>query len=287
MGAVAGLNLSGTKSHRTALVVLQHYPKEHKTFVLDVFDRVETAPAQHPDDALIELLQELADQAHAHFGPHERVALGVDVPLSAPPCFTCAEARPRRVAPTRCPHPEARWMHRFVQRETRGEQIATPYTQRAVELWIRHRELPATPDWLRFEVDEALGSTKAPLTARMLSLAPYLPRGLDALEVWPKLTLARLAPGLGLPRRVFQAYRKLDEGVRARHQILDALAERHDVFIYERDQRKLATHLHTFDALLTAWGAHLFGQGLAAPRPRGFPKQAAWVVFPAREDDGT
>ena len=166
----------------------------------------------------------------------------------------------------------------------------TPYTQRPVELWMRYhvlpKLLPKPPGNLAahleppFEIDEALGGTKAPLTARMSYLQRHLGK-LATSEIWPKLSIAILADELGLQKRMISRYRQLEEGVHAREEILEILTHRRGIFIYERDIAKLAQNLASFDAFICAYTALLADTAQCTPSPHGFPAGAGWVSFPA------
>ena len=268
-----GLELAGAKSDRTAVAVIEFYPKEKKTFLLDVHERVLTDGEQTPDEALLELFSELQPDVKL---------LGVNVPLTLPPCFNCKQPDCAR---GNCPSPAQRWMHQFAKRhiklspkKAKSRQF-TAYTQRPVELWARHALLPRLHEASRFEIDEALGGTKAPLTARMR----YLKRAMNdfkMVEAWPKLTIAILAEELEMNRKLISSYRHLEQGVHARSEILEKLAEERGIFIYERDVRKLSAHLSAFDAFISAYTALLADQGLCQKAPTGFPMASGWVRFP-------
>ncbi len=276
-----GLELSGAKSERTALAAIEFYPREGKIFLLDVYDRLSGSEDQSPDEALIELLNEL----RAPLPRGGETWLGVNVPLTLPPCLSCSSKTCR--APGKCSHPATRWMRTYSRKIGRGtgkkparlRQI-TPYTQRPVELWLRHEIVAHLPEAARFEVDEALGGTKAPLTARMNFLQRCLP-GFRFLETSPKLTTSVLSESLQLSRRTIASYRHLEAGSQARMQILEALTEEHEVFIYDRDLRKLSTSLAAFDAFLCAFTALLASTGRCRKPPAGFPVASGWVEFPA------
>lgn len=270
-----GMDLAGARNLKTALAVLQHFPRENKTFLLDVYDRIAPRRGQNGDEALLELLEELRDGA---------AALGVDVGWQLPPGAACS-CRGCAGSGKPCTHPSTRWMHAFHRKHAPKSPEPTPYTQRPVELWVRHQLLPRLPDGARFDVDETLGGTRAPLVARMhwLSrrLAPAIAGGLQLREVWPKLSFARLAHEFGLGRRIFVGWRHLEDGVQARETFLQRLVEEHGVFIYDRDLRKLAQHLPAFDAFLCAYTALLADRGACARPPAGFPVESGWVTYPA------
>jgi hypothetical protein len=267
-----GLELAGAKNQKTALAALEYYPREKKIFLLDIFDRIAPHEGAHPygsgtfgvtstgDAALLALIDELTES--------NTTAVGVNVPLQLPPCLMPAGAAA----------PAVKWM-REITRKTRDALEFTPYTQRPVELWMRYQVLPELPESHRFEIDETLGGTKAPLTARMNFLQRHL-GDLPLMEVWPKLSVAVLALELNLPRRVVQTYRRLEEGIQARETILEVLSEKHGIFVYERDVRKLSHSLPAFDAFFCAYTALLADNSRCAKPPKGFPKASGWVQYP-------
>jgi hypothetical protein len=207
--------------------------------------------------------------------------MGVNVPLELPPCIGCD----CKGKPSRCAEPAVKWMRETTRKAARlGKSVRvkefTPYTQRPFELYARYHLLPGLEPAAQFEIDEALGGTKAPLTARMHFLKRRITE-MPLLEVWPKLTVAILAPQLGVSKRAIGAYRHLEEGVHARGEILEALARERGVFIYERDLKKLSQSLTAFDAFICAYTALLSDIGLCDRMPAGFPLDSGWVQYPA------
>lgn len=271
-----GLELSGAKNNKTSLSILEYYPKEQKTFLLDIQDRISaTSTASHheplhltgaasADDVLLEILRE---------SDEELAAMAVNVPLTLPPCFLTTRAEKTAIE----------WMSRFSKRISKGKRAGnvefTAYTQRPVEMWIRHHVLSDLPKTMQFEVDETLGGNRAPLTARMQYLQRYLDRK-TLIEAWPKLTALRLCLQLGMDRRFLGRYRKLEEGAHARLLFLEQLVARHGIFIYDRDMRKLSTSLTAFDSFLCAYTALLSHLGKCEKSPKGFPVSSGWVEYP-------
>lgn len=270
-----GLDLAGAKNQKTALAVIEFYPRERKIFVLDIHERITAHEGQSGDEAVLELIRELRDGSQR---------LGVNVATDLPPCVTCT--RKSCPLPVRCTVPSVRWMRQIAKRaeRSRSSEIRalefTPYTQRPVELWLRYEVLADLPEWARFEIDETLGGNRAPLTARMNFLKRHLP-SLEITECLPKLTVASLAKDLELNKRMVSTYRHLEQGSHSREEILEALAAKHGVFIYERDIRKLAHSLAAFDALICAYTALLADTNRCARKPAGFPAGAGWIHYPA------
>lgn len=308
-----GLELAGAKNQKTALAALEFYPKEKKIFLLDIYDKITghraagepahphgthhpahaahtSGPLSHSgpyglttagDEALVELLHELTDDVDPR-----SVKMGVNVPMQLPPCIACSRKSCQK--PTACTVASVKWMReanrkaeKLAKTDARLPRVTefTTYTQRPVELWVRYHVMSKLPESHRFEIDESLGGNKAPLAARMHFLQRHLEE-LAMVEVWPKLTIALLALALDLPKRTIQTYRRLEEGVHAREQILETLAERQDVFIYERDVRKLSHSLPAFDAFVCAYTAYLADTQQCAKAPSGFPAASGWVHYP-------
>lgn len=280
-----GLDLAGAKNQKTALAVLEHYPKERKTFLLDVYEKIVPEEGHSSDQALLELIGELKPGI---------AKIGVNVPLDLPPCIPCV----RKTCPTplKCSVPVVKWMRETTRKLAQSQKRSdgpgvrvldfTPYTQRPIELWVRYQVLPRLQPSHRFEVDEALGGNKAPLSARMHYLKRHLGK-IPTAEVWPKLSVAIFAEQLGLQRRTIARYRQLEEGIHAREEIIEALAHRHGLFIYERDVRKLAQSLASFDAFICAYTALLSDTDRCEERPHGFPAHAGWIQYPAQHATST
>ncbi len=275
-----GLELAGAKNQKTAVSTLEFYPKEKKIFLLDIFDRI-GANDLTGDETLLELIQELIEGSSK-----KSVRMGVNVPLTLPACIGCTKKT--CPMPENCTVPSVKWMRTFLKKMGKKAEEDplfpkilefTPYTQRPIELWARYQVLPTQPESHRFEIDEALGGNKAPLTARIHFLQRHLKK-VTLIEAWPKLTLALLSKELDLTPRMIQSWRKLEEGIQAREEILEALIQKKNVFIYERDIRKLSQNLPAFDSLLCAYTALLSDQNQCTKAPAQFPVNSGWVEYP-------
>ena len=277
-----GLELSGAKNAKTTIAVLEYYPKEKKVFLLDVHLGIGPDTTANPDEALIQLLLEYADE-------HPDLKLGTSAPLTLPPCLNCT--RKTCLSAKQCASPEVRWMKEFVKKHPSHAQgkvskktakmkdFFTPYTQRPIELWLKGEVFPKFSDKLKFEIDEAMGANKAPLTARMHFLKLHLQK-FDLHEVLPKLSVTLLMSKLKLNLKTLQNYRKLEEGVQARQEIIEKMAHQLDIFIYDRDLKKLTHHIHAFDAFMCAYTVLLFDRKECAEPPKGFPLASGWIRYP-------
>jgi hypothetical protein len=279
-----GLDLAGAKNAKTTLAVLEYYPKEKKVFVLDVHPGIGADETSSSDEVLIQTLLDHADG-------HPDLKLGVNVPLSLPPCISCT--RKSCPLPQACTVAEVKWMRNHSvksaltrprkktasKRNQRLKEFFTPYTQRPLELYLKHEILPALPEKVRFEIDETLGGNKAPLTARMHFLKFHL-KHFEMLEVLPKLTAALLGPKLRIPKRVLADHRHIEDGLQARQLMIERMCENLDIFIYDRDLKKITQSLNAFDAFLSAYTVLLHDRGECLPPPRGFPIASGWVCLP-------
>lgn len=271
-----GLELAGAKNQKTSLAVLEYYPREQKVFLLDVYDKITAHDEQTGDEALLETIKEAISQER------NRVAkLGVNVPTELPPCILCI--RRSCITSKRCMDPSVKWMQQIAKR-AEDEEIGvniheiTPYTQRPFEIWARYQILPRLAKDFRFEIDEALGGNRAPLTARMHYLRRHL-GPTPVVEVWPKLTIASLAQAFSLPKRLILNYRKPEEGYAARVELLETIAMKKGVFIYDRDLKKLGQSLTAFDAFVCAYTALLSDRDMTVKAPKNFPKNSSWVEY--------
>jgi hypothetical protein len=279
-----GLDLAGAKNAKTTLAVLEYYPKEKKIFVLDVHAGIGADETASSDEVLIQTILDHADG-------HPDVKIGVNVPLSLPPCITCT--RKSCPLPSACTVPEVKWMRNHSMRSTlsrprkrtaskrnmRLKEYFTPYTQRPVELYLKNEVWDRLPEKLRFEIDETLGGNRAPLSARMHFLRFHL-RHFELHEVLPKLTTVLLLPSLRIPQRIFTQHRQLESGVAARQAIVERMCDSLDLFIYDRDLKKLTQSLNAFDAFLSAYTVLLQDRGECASPPKGFPMTSGWVAHP-------
>jgi hypothetical protein len=155
----------------------------------------------------------------------------------------------------------------------------TPYTQRPIELWVKYEFLPRLERDNHFEIDEAFGGNKAPLTARMQYLSRYF-SSQNFVECWPKLTLAVLTEKFSIKSDWVKRYRKIQDGVEARAEILEHLIEEQNLFIYENDLNRLTHNLGCFDSFLCALSALLFEKGKTFRRPESFPFENEWLAIP-------
>lgn len=271
-----GLDLAGAKNTKTTLAILESYPNERKIFLLDVHEQLGAEESENPDRALIERI---------HASIPAKATLGTSAPLTLPPAIGCSC---RKCGPGQCKSPASRWTLAYLKKVAARSKsqdlpklrIFTPYTQRPLEVWARYEILPLVSARASIEIDETLGANKAPLAMRMIYLRKFL-KNVECVEIWPKLTAWSLGKWLHLPARTVSGMRTLDEGVHAREEFLEALAKKENLFLYDKDARKLIHSLAAFDAFLCAYTALLCKSGRTLPHPKGFPVQSGWVEVPS------
>lgn len=284
-----GLELAGAKNLKTSLAALEYFPQEGKIFLIDLFEKIQPVADESNDASLVMLLNELFETS-VQENQHNfdlRPRLGVNVSLQLPPCLTCTLKECNKKIPGKCAKPEVQWAQRFldqqIQKKSCNRNDFTGYTQRPVEIYIKHEILSKLDAELQFDIDETMGGNRGPLTARMQYLKKYLNQ-FEIFEIWPKLLVAQLTARYGIDRRYYRLYRDLEEGAAARTLLLEALMQNTEIFVYERDQRKITQNLAAFDAFLCAYGALLAYLKDSVAPPKGFPLESGWVTFPPVTD---
>lgn len=265
-----GLELAGAKNSKTTLAALEYYPSENKIFLLEIYEEIGGNENQTGDEALLTLFEKL--------GKNRETTLGINVSMDLPPCIPCT--RKSCPLPDRCTVPAVKWMREVSSTKSQKKQKAfTPYTQTPSEIWLRSVVLPRLSPKVSLEIDETLGGTKAPLTARMVFLKRHL-APLRVLCTHPKLSVVLLAEQLKIDPRIVGRYRKLDEGAQIREELLETISKGNGIFIYEKDLKMLSRNLSAFDAFICAYTALLADTGRCDPIAKGFPKDHAWIYYP-------
>ncbi|MCM0607058.1 MAG: hypothetical protein KA715_13295 [Xanthomonadaceae bacterium] len=249
-----GLELSGAKNQKTTLCVLEYFKKEDRVFLLNLIEGIGPDEDISGDEQLLDCLTPYQGKGNV---------LTSNVPTSFPPCAPCTKEKCGSV--TDCRNPEAKWMKAFAK-----NNHVTPYTMRPVDLWLRRYP---------FEVDETLGGSRAPLTARMVYLKNKLKK-FTLLEANPKISTLKLGESLKISPKVLENIRSLERGPTARKELLTRLMSKHQVFIYDGDFKKICQNLTAYDAFICGYTGFLSEQGKCEKRPKTFPKQSAWVEIP-------
>jgi hypothetical protein len=260
----AGISLAGGKTDKTCLALVEYYPEQQKIFLSRLFERIRTENEVSADQQLHQLLIQ---------GPTKLDLIAFDVPLTFPVCLECKLSCPGYEA---CGEDEIKWMwkqQRKANEKKKPKKLFTPYTQRAVELYLSG-EIEEV-----FHLPHAMGANIAPLTSR----ARFVARRLQAptIEVYPKLSIWRIGKALQVGRSHLLFHKHAAGGDDSRRVFLNRLVEKHAAFIYEQDAKVMVENNQAFEAFITALTAVLNFAGLCEPRPKDFPAGAAWIAIPS------
>jgi hypothetical protein len=258
-----GLSLSGGKADKACLVVLDYFTDQKKIFLSRLYEKIKTEEFISADLKIHEIVTQYQDRL-------ESVAF--DVPLSMPKCINCRLQCPGYES---CEEAEIVWLRNFYQKvnqNKRPNKLFTPYTQRCIEAFVAHG-LEET-----FEIHHALGANQAPLLAR----AAFIKRRLqvEAIEVFPKLSVWRLGLELKVAKSHLRHYRHSVGGDESRRLFLQAMADKYGLFIYQQDMKSMIDNYHAFEALICAYTAFLKFQKQTQAKPKSFPEGEAWIDFP-------
>jgi len=236
-----GVELGG--SRRTAVVALDYFASEQKVFLSSLQSPPAAEEGETADDTLIRVVNEL-----------EPLGIGVDAPLTLPPCVRCPLPCPTIAL---CEVPAVKWMREEVKNARFAKhKLPSPYTQRPVDYLLRGRWQEDA--FVPFPVDESFGSGRAPLAARMQYLQRHLRTVNGFLEVNPRLALGGVATWYNLGAREVRRARDVEVGAEVRLELLDAISRppRFEnvphLFLYNSDITALAQDISAFDALLCA-----------------------------------
>ena len=270
-----GLSVGGAKSDHTCLTVIDYYRKQEKSFVIDVFESIGSLGEQTADQVLIELLNEISKDSSANGENGVRV-MGVDAPLTLPPCLLGCEASCQGYE--KCKRPAVKWMRQqYLKQKRENSKLKhfTPYSQRPVDLYFRYKH----PEHNLFQ-DETMGANLAPQAVRMNYLKRHF-GALNLVEVWPKLSLFYIQKALKLNKREVLDYRHIERGAGVRQRIVDRLVEKSNIFIYERDLKKFVTNMDAFDSFLCAWIAMQSDLNQVVKfKAADVPLDSGWVQIP-------
>lgn len=258
-----GVALGGGKTDKTCVALVDYYPDQNKIFLSRLFERVSTHGEVSSDLQLHKIVTELP-------GKVESVAF--DTPLQLPKCLRCRLKCPGFEA---CEETEIKWLWKHYRKrntQKKPRKLFTPYTERCVEFYLQ-TELEEV-----FHPPHALGANMAPLTARAHFITRRLKR--PCIEVYPKLSLWRIGRALGIGKNHLRFHRHSFGGEESRHIILQRLIQEDIAFLYVQDVKNMTANAHAFEAFVCALTGVLEFKKQCEPRPKGFPKEEAWIAIP-------
>lgn len=255
-----GVSLSGGKNTKTCVTVIDYYPDYQKIFLKEIYDKVSAVDDTSHDKELLKILNQKNDTKYVAF----------DAPLTLPYCLlhSC-----KGIESCKAPTTKWHWQHyKKIKKNKKNLRLFTPYTERCVEKYINY-ELEEF-----FEMPEALGANKAPLTVRAIYLKNKVNKKL--IEVFPKLSVYRMGQRFHLPKNDLRNYKHSVFGLDCRNLFLSALIEKEFLFIYQQDLSKLIDNPNAFESMICALTAYLKYINQTEEPPKGFPDQEGWVEFP-------
>ena len=255
-----GVDLGGGKGKNTAVALLQGDEKSVRVTYVGRRD-----PEGRPF-----FDRTLGSYLRGH--PGALVALGAPTTLSK--CVRCQ--LPSCPGLDLCTEPVIQWFREvgkgLVTSRLRGagKPTSTPYTQRACELVMQHRE-GITPR-------ETFGQGMGPLTARAhylcRQIAGTFARETNLIEVYPKATVQRL-----FGAEAARGYKRAADTWRVRAAILEALSS---TLRFEVWREGCLQDDHLFDAVLCAYTGYLWARDdwQLPQEDRDVFAEDGWIWFP-------
>lgn len=263
----AGICLTGGKTDKTAVAVIEYFPSEKKIFLSHLYDNIKPDKIKSSDQVLYELLN----------NTHKSLkTIAIDAPLQPPKCIKCKLKCPGYEV---CKEPEIKWMHAIYKKRNKHKKpkkMFTPYTERCAETYISSElEEP-------FMRSHTLGANMAPIYARAHFLSRRLGKK-NFIEVYPKLSLWRIGRSLQIQKSYLRYHKHSFDGESIREILLEKLSEKNIAFLYDHDRKIMIKHKQAFDAFICALTALFNELDLCEPRPVGFPEDESWIYFPKKK----
>lgn len=266
----AGIHLSGSNSHKTAIVVLSGRPLYEPLRVAKVYEKIGSFGSLFSDERLVEIL--------AHMPLLEGIF--VDCPLSLPPCVACT--RPTCPGAIKCEDVGVAYMLSLSGRvKAKRAQRLRPLNPQSQRLWDAYQIM--TKDGPRPE------PTYSPNMAPLVSRARVLQRRLHSLtkpltlhETSAPRVLESIAELIGADESLVRDYRSFEMGLEMREQVLREIVRVGWIDRRTSDDmiETLSHSVEIFHAFLCAWVAGLHGAELTEPPPREFLPNEGWVHKP-------
>jgi len=258
-----GLELSGPRTQRTTVAVLDHY-RQSQRIVLSDLETPEVG-SDDPDESIVNIFRTLTD------GQKHYTGCAVHAPLSLPPALEINKKILSSAQVTKLA--EVKWMHEMWKKIKDRPGPFVPYLHRPAEIWLRYKAVERFGDVMSFS------TTGAALSARMQYLQHQLAGPLN--ETFPRAAVKRLSESLGIRNFVHKKYTDLEHGITAREEFLIQLSMKMpQLFLYDKDVEKMILGVNFFNAFICAFVQHLVTRGEFEAPPKGYPKNATWIYIP-------
>lgn len=258
-----GISLSGGKSDKACLAVVEYFPQHQKLFLVKIHEKIKSEENISADSKIHEIIEQYKDSLSN---------LVFDVPFRLPACLEC-----RLVCPgyEQCQEAHILWQWKKtkqLQKKKKPKKLFTPYTQRCVDLYMANFLEE------KLTVHHPLGANLAPLVAR----AAFIRRRLSyqVFETNVHIAVWRIGRSLQVMKRHLRFFRHAVSGEESRKAILEALTENGVIFIYQQDSKLLAENAHAFEAFICAVVSYLQNKNAVEERPEDFPEKEDWMSVP-------
>ncbi len=273
-----GLCLSGTKSTKSSLAILEYYQDHDKVILSHIYDKISVLDQMSSDDLILKSLN----------GLDGLVSVFVNAPLQQTKCMRC---RLRCPGYDLCKEPEILWMKEFYDKESKQKKphkVLSPYTERCSELYWKNAIENET-----FTLDHAGGANKASIMFRAKYLSrsfktdPTLKKAQSKInekvkwqQFYPQISMWQWGRSLKVAKSHLRHYSHSIYGKEAREIFLNAIAKKTSLFFYDVEAKKIVNDKHSFDALLGALTAFSYYNNEYFKRPKTYPKSEPWPIVP-------
>ena len=263
-----GLLLCGSKNPYTSMAVVDFYEGESRLFLVESLEGVKHKNIhtrdKDSDEELIEKIKNLDDGSD--------LTIITSAPLTYPACFNCKNENCDGISV--CNNIEVKYILKTydqLKKQKKNLRKFTPYTQRAVEVWLR-------TEFADIEAPhEALGGSMSAITARI----QYIKKRLNKytfLESYSKASLWSFLKILDLPEFYLKDYKDIIDGKRYRERFLEKLEKENHIFIYNADYEKLVKNYILFDAFILALTGYWDKIGKSRKLPPEISQEKSFIV---------
>lgn len=261
-----GVALSGAKTPKTSMAVLEYYPQTNRYALAHIYDQINSKNDKSPDQMLIEHIEKTSQIQSIH----------IDVPLQPPKTILNILKCPGFEKET---DEELKWMKTFYAKEVSSKKLhrsLSPYTERIAELYWKNKLEE------KFVLDHAGGANKAPLMFRAIYLKHLLPKH-QMFEFYPKVSVWQIGRAYKISKSVLRSYSHAVYGQESRELILSQLEKHMNLFSYEVEKRKMLKDINAFNAFIGALTGVYFNNKQIFAKDTSIPKSEAWPHVPLEE----
>jgi len=263
----AGLSTSSAKVEKTALCILEFYPKQNRIFLSRLYDKFKSESQESPDSKIIELLSMYSKSLKS---------VVFDSPIQLPKCLRCQLKCPGFEV---CDEIEIKYSRQLLltlNQNKKPQKIFSPYTYRAADYFMQDF---CKEKNIKAEIHPTLGSNQASLVARNLFLQKRLK--CEVFETQIRIATYILAENLKMNKSQHILMRDVFKGEESRRIFLNLLIEKKNIFVYKQDLKFLIENIHCFDSFVASFTAFLKYTKSTLAKPKNFPKGDLFPILPS------